>query len=191
MRKIINYDRTLGGIDSTTYTWWDAIVAADVDSNYTTSNLTAANLTNPSSDYFILTVMRKIWSKCIHNQEHPDGVYMSEGMFNLYEQVLQPYAQYHREPTQAVKMAADGGFQVLEWKGVPVIYDEYCPAGFIFFTNSKYLNMKIHSDDNFSLGPWQKPVNQQARIAQVTVTLQFVASNCRYLGRIECASSIG
>ena len=191
LRKIIDSGRTLGGIDSSSYSWWDAVVASDVDSNFTTTNLTEANMTNPSSDYYILTVMRKVWSRTIHNGEHPDGIYMSEGMFNLFEHVLQPFAEFNYQPTQAVKMAAEAGFETLGWKGIPVIYDEYCPDGFIFMTNSKYLNMKIHKDDNFKLGPWQKPVNKQERIAIITATMQFVTRNSRYLGRIEANSAIG
>ncbi len=191
LRKIIDSNRTLGGIDSSTNSWWDAIVANNVDSNFTTANLTETNLTNPSSDYYILRVMRKVWSATIHNAEHPDGIYMSEGMFNLFEQVLQPYAEFNYQPTQAVKMAAEAGFQTLGWKGIPVIYDEYVPKGRTFITTSKYLNMKIHKDDNFKLGPWQKPVNKEERIAAITVTLQFVTRNSRYQGQIEANSAIG
>ena len=191
LRKIVAIDRSLGGIDSTTYTWWDAVTAAAVDSDYTTTNLTETNLTNPSSPYFILKVMRRIWNRCTNNNKQPDTTYMSEGMFNVYEAVLQPYAVYNREPTGRIKMAADGGFQVLEYKGEPVLLEKYCPAGFFFFIRSEYLNMYLHEKDSFNMGDFQKPVNQQAMIAQVTVTMQFGTSNARYLGIVQGASAIG
>lgn len=188
LRKIINYDRTLGGIDSTTYTWFDANVAVDINSNYSTTNLTAANLTNPSSDYFILTVMRNVWIKCIHNAEQPNMVVVSDGVYNLLEQVLQPYMTYNY--SAGTKSAADAGFQVMEYKGVPVVYDEYCPGSFMFYPNTKYLSMKILSGDNFQMHPWMKPVNQMAKMAQISVSMNYVSSNPRHLGKIEFASAV-
>jgi len=189
LRKIIGYDRSLGGIDSTTYTWWDANIAVDVDSNYTTTNLTATNLANPTSPYFILKVWRTVWMKTIHKQEKPGVIIVSEGTWNILEEVLQPYMTYPF--TKNTQAAADAGFEVMQWRGVPIVWDEYCTAGYTFFINTDYLKLKIHSGDKFDLGPWQKPVNQQSRIAQITVTMQFVTGNPRYLGLIECASAVG
>ena len=191
LRKIINYDRSLGGIDSTTYTWWDANVAVDINSAYSTSNLSRANLITEGGTYDLRTVMRDVWQKCQHGKEHPDAVVMSAGMYTVYEHLLGEHTRYMQPVNANVQKVADAGFEVLAFKGVPVLYDEYCPAGFCFFTNSKYLGMKIHQDDNFSLGPWQKPVNQQARIAQVTLACEFVTSNSRYQGRIEAATAVG
>ncbi|MFX0209379.1 MAG: phage major capsid protein [Candidatus Hodarchaeota archaeon] len=189
LRKVIGYDRTLGGIDSTTETWWDSNVAADVDSNYTTTNLSATNLTNPNNDYFILKVIRTVWMKTIHKREKPDAIYVSEGVWNILEEVLQPYQNYPF--TKATQAAADAGFEVLQFRGRPILWDEYCTAGYIFMINSNYFKLKMHSQDKFQLGPWQKPVNQQSRIAQITVTMQFVTGNPRYLGVIQCASAVG
>lgn len=189
LRKIIGYDRTLGGIDSSTYDWFDANVAVDVNANYSTTNLTAANLTNPSSDYFILTVMRNVWMPCIHNAEHPNMIVVSDGVYNLLEQVLQPYMTYNY--SAGAKSAADAGFQVIEYKGVPVVYDEYCTSAFMFMVNTKYCGLKILSGDNFQMSPWKVPVNQMAKMAQVSVTLNFVSSNPRHLGKIEFASAVG
>lgn len=132
-----------------------------------------------------------MWNRCTNNNKQPDTTYMSEGLFNLYEQVLQPYAVYNREPSGRVKMAADGGFQVLEYKGEPVLLEKYCPDGFMFFVRSEYLEMYLHTDDSFVMGDFQKPINQQAMIAQVTVTMQFGTSNARYLGKVEADSDIG
>ena len=189
LRKIIDYDRSLGGIDSTNYTWWDSNIAVDIDSNYSTTNLTAINLANPSSNYFILKVWRTCWMKNIHKQEKPDVIIVSEGVWNILEEVLQPAMNYPW--TKATQAAADAGFEVMQWRGKPIVWDEYCPSGHIFFINTDYLKLKVHSGDKFDLGPWQKPVNQQARMAQITVTMQFVTGNPRYSGLIECASAVG
>lgn len=190
-RLIFDQDRSIGGIDSTTYSWWDAKHCALVDSNYTTTNLTEANLTNPSSSYYILKVMNKVWLNCIHNGEHPTAIYCSLGMYRIYQDTLVPFKSFQRTPTADVKEAADGGFEVLEYNGVPVIYDEYCPAGYMFFDNPKYNGLHMLEKDQFKLGEFQKPVNQQVRIAQITLSCQFITNNPRNLGVIVAATAVG
>lgn len=188
LRKIIGIDRSLGGIDSTTYTWWDSVTAASVDSNFSTTNLTEANLTDPSSDYFLLRVMRKVWIACQHNKEHPSMVVVSDGLWNLYEEVNE--GKQSAPYTKQTQYAMDAGFQVLEYRGVPIVYDEYCPGGFMFMPNFNYIKLRIRGTRNFKVGEWQKPVNQQTRIAQITAALQFTCNNSRYHGKIEVASAV-
>lgn len=188
LRKIIGYNRTLGGIDSTTYTWWDSNIAVDINSNYSTTNLSVANITNPSSDYFILNVMRDTWIKCIHNRKHPDMILVSDGLWNILDRVLQPYMTYNY--SSGTKAAADAGFQVLEYRGVPIVYDEYCPGSHMFYINTDFISMKIHRDKRFVMSPWQRPINQEARIAQILAKMQFVTGNPRYHGMIEFASAV-
>jgi len=188
LRHIIGYDRTLGGIDSSIYTWWDANVAVDINSNYSTTNLTAGNLADPTSDYYLPKVMRKAWIKCIHGGEMPDLVVVSDGLYDLYEQVSEGKQDFPL--TASVKYAADLGFEVLNFKGRPVIYDEYCPGSYMFFINTNYFLLRIRSTDNFTMGEWQKPANQQTRMAQITCELQFTTNNSRYHGKIQVASAV-
>jgi hypothetical protein len=190
-RKIFSYDRSLGGIDSTTYTWWDSNHCVAVDSNYSTTNLTKANFTDPSSNYYMPTVMNKVWMNCIHNGDKPTAVYASQGMYEVYESVLQPFQSFQRNYTGAVKEAADAGFQVLEYHGVPFIYDEYCPTSHIFFDSPKYNGIAMLSADQFKMGKFQKPVNQEVSIAKITLSCQFITNNPRMLGVIVGASAIG
>jgi len=188
LRKIIGVDRSLGGIDSTIYSWWDSNTAVNINSNYSTTNLSVANITNPSSDYFILNPMRDTWIKCVHQRRHPDMILVSDGLWNILDRVLQPYMTYNY--SAGTKAAADAGFQVLEYRGVPVVYDEYCPGSFMFFINTDFLSMKIHKNKRFAMGPWIRPANQEARIAQILLKCQFVTGNPRFHGSIEFASAV-
>lgn len=190
-RLIFGYDRSIGGVDSTTYTWLDANHCVTVDANYTTTNLTRANFVNPSSDYYMPTVLNKVWMNCIHNGEKPTAAYASKGMYEVYESVLQPFMSFQRNYTGAVKEAADAGFQVLDYHGVPFVYDEYCPAGHIFFDSPKYNGLTILSADNMKMGKFQKPVNQEVNVAKITMTCQFITNNPRMLGVVVGASAIG
>lgn len=151
--------------------------------------MSAANLANPSSDYYYLTVLSRTWNRCIHKGKHPDGVYVSRGMFEIYEDIVQPYQTFPY--SKATQNAADAGFEVLEYKGVPFIYDEYCPAGFTFMTNTEYMGYKVLSKDNFKMRPWKEPVDGLQKTSQITVKSQFFLNNAQYQGRIEAASSIG
>jgi len=115
-------------------------------------------------------------------------ILVSDGLWNILDRVLQPYMTYNY--SSGTKAAADAGFQVLEYRGVPIVYDEYCPGSFMFMINTDFLSMKIHKDKRFIMSPFQRPVNQDARIAQILVKMQYVTGNPRYHGRIEFASAV-
>jgi hypothetical protein len=85
-------------------------------------------------------------------------------------------------PSPDQKKLGDAGFQSLGFKGRPIVWDEQCTAGYMYFLNTKHMKLVIHSDANFKTTQFVKPENQDARVAQVL-----------FMGNITCdrAKSFG
>jgi hypothetical protein len=70
----------------------------------------------------------------------------------------------------------DAGFQVLAYQGADIVVDQQCPADHVFYLNTAYLKMYIHSQRNFETdGPWTPP-NHDQKVWRIFTASAFV--NC-------------
>ena len=72
---------------------------------------------------------------------------------------------------------ADGGFQNLLFKGCPITFDDACTAQYMYFLNTKYLQLVAHSDVWFKPTPFVRPTNQDAVFSQLLCYGQLTTSN--------------
>jgi len=71
---------------------------------------------------------------------------------------------------------ADAGFQVLRWQGADIVVDNQCPANHIYFLNTAYIKLFVHSQRSFvSDGPWT-PANRDQKVWRIFAACQLV--NC-------------
>jgi hypothetical protein len=75
--------------------------------------------------------------------------------------------------------SAKGGFQSLMFNGAPLLLDSKAPSTHLVMLNEDYLHLYVHKDENFKLDPFQKPVNQNVRVAHIFATMVFASSNNR------------
>ena len=68
---------------------------------------------------------------------------------------------------EGVKKLGDAGFQMLGFKGVPIVWDELAPTGTMYFLNLDHMKLVVHSKANFETTEFVKPENQDARVAQI------------------------
>jgi len=187
LRKIVDVDRTLGGINSTNYSWWDSYVDDD------TSNYTAANLVNPTSPYYCLKALRKLDRGARHNNDFADVGVITGGWHDILNEELQPITRYGTSDIRK----AEFDFADFAYKGrTPLIEDdiatEHVP-GYLFFLNKNWFKLYIHMNRDFLLGPFQEPVNKLTGtiVAQISVKSQFASNGPRMLGRIRAAAAVG
>jgi hypothetical protein len=93
--------------------------------------------------------------------DHPDMVLTTQTLYEKYESLLQPQLRYTDTKT------ADAGFQNLLFKASPVTYDVHCPAGIMYFINSKYISLVGHSGKWFENTAFVRPENMDARYALI------------------------
>ena len=179
---IISYNRSLGGVNSTSNTWWDSkfesfandgtpiTSAADFDDLASTSNGVSKIASRMTRMYGALTI----------GADQPDLIVCSQVLYDAYETGLQANKRF--VGTDA--MLVDAGFSSLKFKGADVVADSHCPDGVMLFLNTKYLDFKVHSKRNFSFQDFQKPINQDARTAKIFWMGQLVCTNPRMQGMI-------
>jgi hypothetical protein len=121
----------VGGIDSTTWTFWK---------NQFQSIARATGLQYPA----LKAGMNALWMKLIRGTEHPDLLILDAEFYGTYESGLQENQRYASPDLGAL------GFQTLQYKQSPVVFDG-AATGLVggYFLNSKYLKFEIYSGYNF------------------------------------------
>lgn len=128
-----------------------------------------------SSEALGLPKMRIAYNtSSIGGKDAPTLIVTSQTLFESYEGLFTNVAisgggSHFTTESAGKKQMADGGFQSLEFKGVPIIWDEQCPTGTMYFLNTKHMKLVMHKDANFKTTDFVKPENQDARVAQILV----------------------
>ena len=110
LQAIITASGTFGGISRSTYPWWQA-----------QREDTAEALNEPR--------MRTMFHNCSKNLTKPAILITTQSLFEKYTSLVQPSLRI-----QNTKLA-DIGFQNLEYQGVPMVWDDACPTGWMLFLN--------------------------------------------------------
>ncbi len=177
---VCGYNRELGIINSDTNTWWDAKVgsfgtlSASVDSSGADSTAcTFAEFTNPSDGVADGVIkMTQMYGACSVDSDQPDLIVTSQVIYDAYESSLQANKRFEGDST-----LADAGFQTLRFKGASVVVDSHCPAGHMYFLNTKYLDFKVHSKRNFEFENFRNLEANDVMQARIFWMGQLVCSN--------------
>lgn len=148
---------TVGGIAQTSYSWWQP----QLDSTTTTLTIAA---------------MQSRDNACTVNNDAPSVIATTRTLYNSYYGLLQPQQRFTDSET------AKGGFSSLMFNGKPLIADSYCPANHMFFLNESYLHLFVHKDEDMRFEPFQKPINQNIKVAKIFWAGAFGTSNGRLQG---------
>lgn len=152
---------TVGGIDASSYTWWR---------NYQTTG------TKTSTAYDnLLSKMRTVYNTVSKGVDHPDFGITDQNVFEGYEGKLTATINYNVGLVDT--KTADFGFQNLKFKGMTLTWDADCTAGYMYFINSKYLELVVHKDADFAMSDFVKPENQDAKVANILWMGNLVCSN--------------
>jgi len=141
---------TYGDILRSTYTWWKANYTASVGS-------------------LMLSDLATMFDSCKSGQDSPSIIVTDEATWSAYEALLQPQVRFQSEASGY--NSGDGGMKALSFRGVPMIADEYCTAGYMYFINEKYLDLYYmkhpkHPTDSkgFTVTPLREPTNQDGQV---------------------------
>lgn len=162
--SIIGTANTVGGISQSSYSWW----AGQVDSTTTTLSLSA---------------MQSIFNLASIDNDTPSVIMTTRTLYNLYYALLQPQQRFMD------KNSASAGFSSLMFNGVPVIVDSHATAANMFFLNEKYLHLFAHKDCDFAFESFQKPVNQDVKMAKILWMGAFGSSNNRMHGKLSAITA--
>ena len=147
---------TVGGIDSSTWTFWRNKVqsaAAPLQGG-------AAITPGPTT---IESLMLPLWLSLTRGDDQPDLIVMDNNYFTFFEQSQTSIKRYTDETK------ANAGFVSLKYKGADVIFDggSGIPSNTAYFLNTDYLELVVHKDADMTVMDELKPYNQDAAVVPV------------------------
>lgn len=163
-----NTSTTYGNIDGTTYTWWQAFVDSTAEVLSIADIRTGRNTVNLGEGGGKCSIM--VTSQELHEK---------------YEGLLTATIQMNPTKSKETKRLGDAGYSALEFAGVPVVFDERCPADRWYFLNTTNMKLTIHKDANFEVIEKAEPANQHVSISHIMVMLNTTVDRRASLGMLD------
>lgn len=147
---------TVGGIDSSVWTFWKNQVQSAAAPLQGGAAVTMSSTT-------IENQMLHLWLALVRGDDKPDLLVADNNYFAMYEQSQTSIKRY----TEADE--ASGGFVSLKYKNADVIFDggSGIPADHMYFMNTDYIEMVAHKDANLEVMEEMRPYNQDAAVIPI------------------------
>lgn len=157
---------TVGGIDSSTWTFWRNKVQSAAAPLQGGAAITPGPTTMES-------LMLPLWLALTRGDDQPDLIVMDNNYFTLFEQSQLSLKRYTDETK------ANAGFVSLKYKNADVIFDggSGIPANSGYFLNTDYLELVVHKDADMAVMDELRPTNQDAAVVPVLWMGNLTCSN--------------
>jgi hypothetical protein len=157
---------TIGGIDSSTWTFWKNKVQSAAAPLQGGGAITPGPTTMES-------LMLPLWLALTRGDDQPDLIVMDNNYYTFFETSQTSIKRYTDETK------ANAGFVSLKYKSADVIFDggSGIPANTGYFLNTDYLELVSHRDADMTVMDELKPVNQDAAVVPVLWMGNLVCSN--------------
>jgi len=156
---------TVGGINSSTYTFWQ--------NAQTTATSSAFSTTNIQSD------MNTIYLSLVRGSDSPDLIMADT---NSYKSFLGSLQAIQRVTSDRV---ATSGFTSVQYLNSDVIFDSACPTNKMYFLNTDYLRLEVAANRNFVPGEAKMSINQDAMVTPMFFSGNLTVSNRALQGVIH------
>jgi len=209
---------------------WDSIYnAADDATNFATYGGLARSTFTTLKGYYLasagaltLAKMATAYDAVQIGNDSPDIIATTKALWSTYESLLQPtvragYTQNGYPKMNAFGMlpraeglAGQAGFDVLFFRGTPVVKDEQIPSGKMFFINTNFFGFKginisglkqvnfkknnsgvpmgvpgrVPSTRGFNFRDMMSPVDQLAEVGHLIYAGNFISENPRLQGQM-------
>jgi hypothetical protein len=156
---------TVGGINSTTWTFWKSILQSAA------APLNGVSAITPSAST-IESLMLPLWLKLTRGTDMPDMIVMDDIYFTMYEQSQTSLKRYTSDDN------GQGGMISMKYKSADVFFDTSggIPASHAYFLNTDYLEWVVHRDANMTMMDELRSVNQDAVVIPVLTQGNLVVS---------------
>lgn len=157
---------TVGGIDSSTWTFWKNVVQSAAAPLQGGAGITPSSST-------IQSLMLPLWLELVRGGDKSDLIVSSNEYYSYYEESLTDLKRY----TSAE--SATGGFVALKYKSADVIFDgnSGIPDTRMYFINTDYLELVAHTDANLTVNDEMRPYNQDAVVIPILWMGNLTVSN--------------
>lgn len=159
---------TVGGINSTLYTFWQNSVQSAASPIQGGGAVTVGPTTIEAG------IMLPLWLQLDRGpDDQPDLIVMSNDYYSFYEASQVSLKRYMD------KDMADGGFIGLKYKNADVLFDggSGVPAAHGYMINTRYLELVAHEDADLEVMDEIRPVNQDGAVVAILWMGNLTLSN--------------
>lgn len=157
---------TIGGINSTTYTFWKNRLQSAA------SPIQGGGAITPSATT-IESLMLPLWIQLTRGTDMPDLIVMDPIYFAYFEQSQTSLKRYAPEDR------GQGGMISMKYKTADVFFDAstLIPASHAYFLNTDYIELVVHRDANMEMMDDLRSINQDAIVTPILWMGNMVVSN--------------
>ena len=163
---------TVGGINSSTFTFWQNTVQSAA------APLQGGGAITPSATT-IESLMLPLWLRTTRGADAVDMIVFSEDYFTFYEQSQTSLKRYAPDDN------GQGGMVRMKYKTADVFFDSSASgisSAHGYFINTDYLEMVVHQDADMEIMPELRSVNQDAVVIPIIWQGNLVVSNRKLQG---------
>ena len=156
---------TVGGINSSTFTFWQNV--------QTTATSSAFSVANVQSD------MNTIYLSLVRGADSPDLVMAGTNAYTAFLGSLQAIQRITSDDL------ANSGFTSLQYLNSDVVFDSSCNTNRMYFLNTDYLRLEVAAARDFVPGEAKMSVNQDAMVTPMFWSGNLTCSNRALQGVIH------
>ena len=147
---------TIGGINSSTYAFWQNVVQSAA------APLQGGSAITPSATT-IESLMLPLWIRLTRGMDTPNLIVMSDDYFTFYEQSQTSLKRYAPDDN------GKGGMLAMKYKTSDVFFDSSggIPAAHAYFLNTDYMDVVVHQDANITMLDEVESINQDALVKAI------------------------
>lgn len=162
---------TVGGIDASTWAFWQNTVYDASDNSVTPSSTTIEN-----------GLMLPLWLQLDRGPDDQPDLIVAD---NTYYQYFEGSQASLKRYTGAE--SANGGFVTLKYKNADVLFDgnSGIPANHMYFLNTNYLQLVVHQDADMEIMDEMRPINQDGSVTPILWMGNLTCSNRKLQGVIK------
>lgn len=165
---------TVGGINSSTYSFWASLVQSAA------APLQGGGAITPSATT-IESLMLPLWIRLTRGSNMPDLIVADPNYFTFYEQSQTSLKRYAPDDN------GQGGMISMKYKSADVFFDSsgVIPSNSMYMIDTDYLEMVVHQDANMTMMDELRSVNQDAVVTPILWMGNLVCSNRSLQGIVK------
>jgi hypothetical protein len=156
---------TVGGINSSTYTFWQNVQTTATSSAFSTSNVQAD--------------MNNMYLQLVRGADSPDLIMAGTNAYKAFLGSLQAIQRITSDDL------ANSGFTSVQYLNSDVVFDSSCNTDRMYFLNTDYLRLEVAASRDFVPGEAKMSVNQDAMVTPMFWSGNLTCSNRALQGVIH------
>lgn len=167
--------------DGNTYATYGGITRTAGFSKYAVGNRALNSYVDTTGGNITLSRLQYAMGQATVGSKKPDLILCRQ---NIYDQIWDRVQPAQRFLGSSSNDLVNAGFEGITFNGAAIVVDDHLPTGTVYILNTDYIKLIVNKDRNFYFSDWQRPVNSDARIAQILTIGNLVVTAPRFQAKL-------